>query len=455
MVDTFARMRQLTGTTAEWAANDLVIGLGELAIEIVSAGVHRMKLGDGARMFSALPYYDPGVGTFVMKAGDTMTGLLTTPGFNVPDGGTASAPTVVYSDASRNIATTAFVKNLLATRGQGDAIYRYGGATLGTPAAGAVIIDPGTDPVRQFALSETDADGVGRFLTLLQPGDSLVITNEVTPVTYYARYDLVSTVTDHGAWVEFTAHLITFSGIAEAPPLNTRLKLTGYLNLATGDGPILGVTAGDNLTGGGNVGVVTLAVQGSPAFTGTPTAPTAAAGTNTTQLATTAFVTTAASTSLRLVSEAVSTGASGVLAVTFPAAAKIVELHWDCTVNPAANNAWSMVGMAGSTPQTAAKYSVSNLLQTATTVAGGFVAAQAGWQMLGGEFRSWGHATFQQPQTGIGFVNFAGITMTGTRQQTTAAWETDGTMTPFDGFRINCSPGNMLTGSYLRCFALV
>ena len=31
----------------------------------------------------------------------------------------------------------------------------------------------------------------------------------------------------------------------------------------------------------------------SPAFTGTPTAPTAAAGTNTTQIATTAFVTTA------------------------------------------------------------------------------------------------------------------------------------------------------------------
>ena len=41
----------------------------------------------------------------------------------------------------------------------------------------------------------------------------------------------------------------------------------------------------------------TLALLGSPAFTGTPTAPTAAAGTNTTQIATTAFVQTAVNNS--------------------------------------------------------------------------------------------------------------------------------------------------------------
>lgn len=39
----------------------------------------------------------------------------------------------------------------------------------------------------------------------------------------------------------------------------------------------------------------TLAPLASPAFTGTPTAPTAAVGTNTTQIATTAFVKTAVS----------------------------------------------------------------------------------------------------------------------------------------------------------------
>jgi len=46
-----------------------------------------------------------------------------------------------------------------------------------------------------------------------------------------------------------------------------------------------GVTLSNAVTGTGN-----MALSASPAFTGTPTAPTAAAGTNTTQIATTAFV---------------------------------------------------------------------------------------------------------------------------------------------------------------------
>lgn len=313
MTDYFARQRQLTGTTAEWAANDLVIGLGELAIEIVSPGVARLKMGDGARNYSALPYYDPASGSYVLKAGDTMTGTLTTPGLNVPDGGSATAPTMVYTDTSRHVATTAFVRNLLAVRGQGAAIYEYSGATFGTPSTGKVIIDPTVDPERHFAINATDADGVGRFLSLLQPGDSLVITNEFTPVTYYARYDLTSAVTDHTAWVEFTAHLIDFTGIAEAPALNTRLKLTGYLNLATGDGPILGVTAGENLVGGGSVGVVALAVKSSPDLKGVPTAPTAAPGTATLQVATTAFVAAAAPPAGSIIDYAGATAPAGWL----------------------------------------------------------------------------------------------------------------------------------------------
>jgi hypothetical protein len=61
---------------------------------------------------------------------------------------------------------------------------------------------------------------------------------------------------------------------------------------ATGTTGITGATGPTGLTGAtGATGTVSLA---SPAFTGTPTAPTAAAGTNTTQLATTEFVTTAA-----------------------------------------------------------------------------------------------------------------------------------------------------------------
>ena len=83
MADTFARMRQLIGTTAEWAANDLVIGLGEFALEKLGGGAVRMKLGDGVAKYSALPYFDPGIFDFVLKDGDTMTGPLVAPGITI------------------------------------------------------------------------------------------------------------------------------------------------------------------------------------------------------------------------------------------------------------------------------------------------------------------------------------------------------------------------------------
>ena len=50
----------------------------------------------------------------------------------------------------------------------------------------------------------------------------------------------------------------------------------------------------------------------SPSFTGTPTAPTAAAGTNTTQIATTAFVTSAAGSVVKTASGTIATNATSV-----------------------------------------------------------------------------------------------------------------------------------------------
>ena len=55
MTDTLSRMRQLIGTTAEWAANDIVIGDGEIALENTGTEV-KAKVGDGAQTFSALKY---------------------------------------------------------------------------------------------------------------------------------------------------------------------------------------------------------------------------------------------------------------------------------------------------------------------------------------------------------------------------------------------------------------
>ena len=55
MADENKRVRHLYGTTADWAANDLVCGLGEIVIAN-DAGTYNFKIGDGVSTFASLPY---------------------------------------------------------------------------------------------------------------------------------------------------------------------------------------------------------------------------------------------------------------------------------------------------------------------------------------------------------------------------------------------------------------
>ncbi len=76
MADTEARMRQLIGTTADWAANDLLLGSGELALEVITGGGVRAKVGDGTSKFDALQYFPADVGRSVRAPlGETLTDL--------------------------------------------------------------------------------------------------------------------------------------------------------------------------------------------------------------------------------------------------------------------------------------------------------------------------------------------------------------------------------------------
>jgi hypothetical protein len=92
-------MKQLIGSTAEWAANDIVLGYGEFGIERVSASEYKAKVGDGTAKWSRLPYLtgsgssasmQAAIDGKVAKAGDTMTGLLILSGNAVAPMGAAT-----------------------------------------------------------------------------------------------------------------------------------------------------------------------------------------------------------------------------------------------------------------------------------------------------------------------------------------------------------------------------
>jgi hypothetical protein len=71
MTDTLARMRQILGTTAEWAANDLTLGDGELAAEHLADGTFSLRLGDGSSRFSQLPPLGAVASTVIIGDGVT------------------------------------------------------------------------------------------------------------------------------------------------------------------------------------------------------------------------------------------------------------------------------------------------------------------------------------------------------------------------------------------------
>ena len=210
---------------------------------------------------------------YVDITGDAMSGPLSVPfltttnatvntSLQVMPGGTANVPTPGANDVSTKAATTAWVVGFLGAQGQGEAVYKFGGSVAGgDPGTGNIVIDPGVGIERVITMSRLDADGVARFLTAMGAGDAMVVTNELTPVTAYARYTLTSDVTDNGTWVQFSAHLNDSSNPLEAPPLNTRLRVTGFLNTMSGGAAISGVSAGYGLTGGGSSGVIPMAID--------------------------------------------------------------------------------------------------------------------------------------------------------------------------------------------------
>ena len=267
MADTLARMRQLIGSTGEWAANNIVLGNGELGIERVSASEYKMKCGDGATKWSGLPYItEVGLTTAMQAAlngklnisGGTMTGALVL----AKDATAAREPvtlTQLNSEKTR-------VDNALATKMSFSGGTLTGPLTLAADAVSAMQAVPygqlateltnrlsgfasGTsyigslDPTKVYA-APTPAPTNGNLFTVSADGavdpSWIAQISGTAPATVKVGDQLIWSTTD--SKFHYYATGTAASGIAAYVPLAGTLALTGGLVWSGADASRKGTT---------------------------------------------------------------------------------------------------------------------------------------------------------------------------------------------------------------------
>lgn len=300
------------GTASAWTTANPILALGEFGYE---TDTHTFKIGDGTTSWSALSYFAGGGSSTYAGLSDAATVNL--PTVNTPLGsalnlkaplaspaltGTPTAPTAAAATNTTQVATTAHV---FAERANTATLTNK---TLTAPVinspTGIVKADVGLGSVD----NTSDASKNSAAVTLTNKtisGATNTLTNlpaaNITGVIPIAN---LATGTPSGS--KFIRDDGTLQSIPGGGDALTSNPLSQFA--ATTSAQLASIMTNETGTG-------VLVFSDSPALTGTPTAPTASGGTNTTQIATTAFVTTGLATRAPLtpVVENIATGSAYTL----------------------------------------------------------------------------------------------------------------------------------------------
>jgi hypothetical protein len=272
------RMQQRRGTAAQWTSADPILAAGEIGFE---SDTGFFKMGDGTNHWSDLSYFkDLGdlAGSFDDYVPLTQKGAAD--GVATLDGD-AQIPLTQLANLIYNAPTTL------------DTLGEIAAAIDDTNG----LVNTAIDQKISDTLSMSILGGTGLTKTYDVETNQLTIDVDSTIAT---DTDLSTAISDHNSdstnvhGITDTANLVytsaLTSGLAGKQDVVSGVSSTeiGYLDGVTSaiqtqiDAKLASATAAS-----------TYAPLASPALTGVPTAPTAAAGTNTTQVATTAFVGTA------------------------------------------------------------------------------------------------------------------------------------------------------------------
>ena len=301
------------GTTQQWAASNRVLQLGELGLDTT---LNKLKAGNGSTAWSSLAFLQADADVTELAQDAVATALAN---------GTHSNITVTYSDNGNSISlatgadvvTTTSLSNTLtnATTGYvpiGDVGSADGVASLDAngkvpdseiPTAIARLASPtftGTPtlPTGTIATTQTAGNNSTALATTAFVGTAVSNLVNAAPESLNTLKELSDAL---GSDANYASTITTALG-TKAPIASP--TFTGTVGGITKS--MVGLANVDNTTDA--LKPVSTATQtaldlkanlASPTLTGTPAAPTATTGTNTTQIATTAFVKTEISNSVQ------------------------------------------------------------------------------------------------------------------------------------------------------------
>jgi len=295
--------------------------------------------GQGYITSSALTPYAPLAGATFTGLVNTVASTTTTAGFRIPHGTAPTAPvngdiwttttdllvrlngttrTMVNVDGTQTISGSKTFSNVTLTFGNSTAASTVNIATGATISASTKTVNIGTSGVAGSTTNITIGSTTGTSTTTLQGNTNGVTQSAGNSTTLLATTAFVTTADNLKANLASP----TFTGTPAAPTAatdtnTTQLATTAYVVGQAGSAtPLVDGTAavGTSLRYARQDHVhptdTSRAALASPTFTGTPAAPTAAVDTNTTQLATTAYVIGQAASATPLVDGTAAVGTS-------------------------------------------------------------------------------------------------------------------------------------------------
>ena len=273
-----ARIQLRRDTSSNWTTANTILTEGELGYE---TNTSKVKIGDGTTPWNSLNYL-----IYPLSFSDLVTTPTTIAGYGITDAfdgvfsSLTSTPTTIAGYGITDAFDGAFssLTNTPTTLGGYGITDSFDGAfssLTGTPTtlAGYGITDSFDGAFSSLTGTPTTLAGYGITDGSTFDGAFSSLTGKPTTLAGYGITDAFD-----GAFSSLTFKPTTISGYGITDAFNGAFSsLSGTPTTLAG------------------YGITDAAPLQSPGFTGTPTAPTAPTGTNTTQIATTAFVETAVS----------------------------------------------------------------------------------------------------------------------------------------------------------------